>query len=271
MEIQTYNDASQIPEEQLSSLVDAEIECWWSRPFDEYRICNNEECRAIFSIEDVFWSLENFFKKKEEKSVFWCEECGDWTSFVYEKEKFLMKVREYIKEDVVTILLLEKEETVRWFWVVSIKPVKSIIDLEFNTRPWSYNKYLLLKMIWKYFSSQKNCADKKIICFHHIFVWIDLRGQWYWNKISEKQIDILKKNEWTPIILETIKNSQGYYFAINMGFKALMEDKYWYVIMFLEEDNASYEEVISNIIKNKASNKWNNQTTNKINNRKFYK
>jgi hypothetical protein len=62
MKIEVYKNTSTILEKLLPSLIDAQIECWGSKPFDEYKICENEECRALFSIEDIHGSIKKFNK-----------------------------------------------------------------------------------------------------------------------------------------------------------------------------------------------------------------
>jgi hypothetical protein len=99
MKVETYKRGIDIPEKYLPSLVDSEIECWGARPFDEYKICKNPQCKAIFAIEDIYETIENYRKRiNEEKSEnFKCTCCSYETKNFYEKNDFLEIVKEYVK------------------------------------------------------------------------------------------------------------------------------------------------------------------------------
>jgi len=57
MKIKIYKNASEVEEKYLPDLADRQAECWWAKPFEEYKICKNNNCKALFSIEEVLWNL----------------------------------------------------------------------------------------------------------------------------------------------------------------------------------------------------------------------
>lgn len=253
MRLESYKEAKKMPEKYLPSLVDAEIECWWSRPFNEYRICDNDSCKAIYSIEDVYWNLSNFWNKNNHNNDFNCKECNETTTYVYEKEKFLNEISEYIKGDVSAILLLSNNDIVRGFWIVSRKTISSLIAVDFNTRPWSYDKTNLLNdlsinIFWK-----NNASDESVINFNHLFIWEELRKDKYGGIIMQRMLKLIKFYNDVPSVIETKKNSNVYNFMTRMWYQVLTSDKYWYVIMYLSKDKCTFKDIIRNLNKNKSN------------------
>ena len=254
MKLESFREAKNMPEKYLPSLVDAEIECWWSRPFSEFRICKSDICKATYSIEDVYWSIKEYQKMREQwKNIeqFDCQECNSETWYVYEKGKFTEVIRDYIKWTVSSILLLWNNDIVRGFWIVTKKSIKDLLELELNTRPWSYNKEdlltnLSLSIYWK-----NNAWDESVIYFNHLFIWEELRQEKYWWLLMQKLIKFVKYYNDIPTIIETKIHSNVYYFMKRMWLKDSFVDKYWYVVMYLCNDNCSYRDILKNLMNTK--------------------
>lgn len=238
MRLESYPEAKKMPEKYLPSLVDAEIECWWSEPFSEYRICKNDWCKAIFSIEDVYWSVEEFQKRRELwvlDDTFCCEECWDETEYVYEKGEFISLTQEYVKKDVGCVIWTSDNNKVNWFWIISTTTVDSLLNLELNTRIWSYDKKELLKNISESIFWINDAWDEELLCLLHVYISPNWREK---NLCFEllKSMFLLKENEVKkPIIMETRYDSRLYPISRLLWFKDLMSDKYGYVVQYLEQ------------------------------------
>lgn len=237
MRLETYPEAKKMPEKYLSSFVDAEIECWWSEPFSEFRICKNNLCKAVFSIEDVYWNIEEFQKRRELwilDNNFCCEECWDETEYIYEKEEFIELSKEYVKNDVSIILGLSNKKEVNWFWVISSTNVDSLLNVELNTRIWSYNKKLLLKNISESIFWIDDASEEKLLCLLHVYLAP------YWREKNLcfellKSMFLMKESEINkPIIMETRYDSRLYPISRLLGFQDLISDKYGYVVQYLD-------------------------------------
>lgn len=223
MEIKTYKKASEIEEKYLSSLVDSEIECWWSRPFDEYKICSNSECRALYSIEDIYENIKNYRNRLDDilSHNHKCEICDYETEFVYEKEKFLEMIKEYVKWEVSLVLLIDNEK-VEWFWVLSKDSLENIMNFEFATRPNSYDtKYIYEKLD----------SNLEFNLIHQIFISEKYRWFWYFKLLFNQLLNFCNLN--SPIILETMYNSKFYSIIKSLDWINILSDRYWYVVMYL--------------------------------------
>ncbi len=251
MNIAVYEDASTLPEEYFPSLADAQIECWWSRPFDEYKICQDEKCRALYSIEDVFWSIENFNLKKDKNTDFKCEDCWQKTDFIYDKELFIENIREYIKWEVSVVLLLNNSK-VEGFWVTIIKTLKELLDLELWNRPKSYKEHFLITSdLWKK-------LNEKFSCINHIYVSKEYRWKWYWKKLLFEIFNFLQMQQ-NQIVTETRYDSDFYSICKSIWFEWEINDKYWYILMFLKKNwyinqdniNSIFNDISTNFLKYK--------------------
>jgi len=234
MEIKTYEDASEIPEEYLSGLVDAQIECWWQRPFDEHMICKNPKCWAMHSIEEVYWSLEGYRDRVNDVLTFECTECNSWVEQFYKKDEYLEVMREYFKWEVSVLLLFENDE-VEGFWIISKTNITKLIETEFNTRPWSYDKEELKSKLSEIAFWQNNLNEKELVCLHHVFVSSLVRK---WNMFFELLSELLNINKSyssLPIIWETLYASRFYPITRTMWFQDYILDSYWYVIQTMWE------------------------------------
>ena len=233
MNIEVYKDASTMSEERFLSLVDTQIECWWVRPFDEYLICKDYKCRALFSIEDVHWNIDNFRKEKWKKNDFECEECWNETEEIYEKEKFLKLLKEYFKWEVSCVLSMY-DWKMEGFWLLTKTTVSSIIDYELATRQWSYNKEELLKQISKKIYWIDDALNEIIIMWNNLFIWSKYRKQNNSFKLLKKLFNLNKNYSWIPLILETRYDTKFYPLWKNTWFKNLLNDKYWYIVQYLK-------------------------------------
>ena len=250
MKLELFKEAKNIPEKYLPSLVDAEIECWWSEPFSEFRICKNNSCKAVFSIEDVYWCVEEYQKVRDRWELnndFCCEECWDDTEYVYEKDEFLGVVKEYIQWTVSSILLLNNVDSIRWFWIIAKKQLFDLINIELNTRPWSYDKLLLLNSLSKNIFWENSAWNNEIIYFNHLFVWEELRNDRFWWLIMQKMFKFVKYYKDIPSIIETLKWSNVYNYMKRFWFKDSIEDKYWYVVMYLDKNNCSFRNMLNSL------------------------
>ncbi len=270
MEIVTYKKASEIEEKYLSSLVDAEIECWGSRPFDEYKICSNPECRAIYSIEDIYETIDDYRNRVDEKLSldFKCSICELDTELIYEKTEFLEVLKEYIKWEVSWVLLIDDNEKVEWFGVLSKTSLSWAINYEFATRPGSYDKEDLLKLLSKELFWTKDAGNEQIALLHQIYVSKNLRK---WNISFEMLNKLISLNleYWNiPVIWETRFEGDFYPISRTMGFNDIESDKYWYVVQFLESysllawflfknDSFTSKDIFINILKHKREIKKN--------------
>jgi len=230
MKIIWYKKASDIPEKYFSSLIDREIECWWLKPFSEFMIC--DICKRIYSIEDIYWNIENYNKniKSDQNKI--CE-CWWKTKLLYPKEKFIKLLQDYIKWEVSSVLLLE-EDVVEWFWFLSKSTLSNLLENEFNTRPDSYDKeVILLKLSNLLWSS--DIENEKIICMNHIYLPKKHRKNNNAYKISENIFLNNKEHSWIPVLLETRYDSNFYPIWQSMWFKTITNDKYWYIIQYLSD------------------------------------
>lgn len=258
MKILSYKKASDIEEKYLSSLVDSEIECWWQKPFDEYKICTNPECKAVFAIEDVYKNLQNYRNRVDNtiSENFKCLDCDYKTEFIYEKNEFLEIIKEYIKWEVSRVLLIDESEKVEWFWVLSKDSLENIINYEFATRPNSYDKNKLLKKLSQKLFWFKYSWNEKVALLHQIYVRNIYRWMWFWKEILKN----ILKNKWEekiPVILETRYDSEFFSMTKSMWFNDLINDKYWYVVQYISWNNNSFQfSKISNLFQSISDKFW---------------
>lgn len=229
MDILSYKQAKDIPEHLLVSLAKSEVECWWSEPFSEYKIC--EECSAIFSIEEVHWSVKKFRNSETNWDIFECLECSWNTKYMYKINDFFDMIKEYIKWDVSAVLLVTPEKTVEWFAVLTKTTINWIVENEFNTRPNSYNKQELISLL---LNEYPFIGWQEVICLHQIYI----NKYFRWNN---RAFNVLKKiltiNELyynLPILLETRYDSRFYPITRYLWSQNLIDDKYWYVVQIIK-------------------------------------
>ena len=232
MEIKTYEKASNIEEKYLSSLVDGEIECWWSRPFDEYKICSNRECRALYSIEDIYENIKNYRNRLDDilSQNHKCEICDSETEFIYEKNNFLKQIKEYVKWEVSRVLLIDDFDNVEWFWVLSKDSLENIIYKIFDSRVWSWDKEKIIWLISNRIFWNDDSRNEKFICSHQIYISPFARE---WNiaiDLLRTLFSLNKSFKWYPIIWETRFDSKFYPITQIMWYQDLTYDKYWTVL-----------------------------------------
>lgn len=231
MEILSYKNASDIPEEFLPSLVESEIECWWSEPFSEYMICEN--CKWIYSIEDVYWSIKNYKIRKKNKQF----ECKCWCEiiFMYQKDKYLDLLTQYFKWKVSAVLLVDNIQ-VKGFWVLTKSNLADIIYNHIDYRPNSYNKEKVIQLISQKIFWIDDAKKKDFIYSNHIYVAPSHR---LWNISFEllKTISNLNNEEYKnlPVIWETKYKSKFYPISRIMWYTDIMPDKYWNVLQSINK------------------------------------
>ena len=280
MQIKAFKYAQDIPESYLPSLIDAQIECWGAAPFDEYKICTNPDCWAIYSIQDVHESIDKY--KKADWDVFCCTECEQHapTQLMYTKEQFLETVREYISQEVSAVLLLNNEKQVEWFWVTTRTTVGDLVEQEFSTRPMSYAKDELIKNIsWKLFAS-RDASKEEIILFHQVYVSELIRK---WNismEILRKLFSLNKEHAHIPVIWETRYDSRFYPISRSIWFKDIQSDAHGYVVQWIW----TYQQILDYFFHERNNNKesvatlrkyrkhalWVLNEQSKLTSRKFY-
>lgn len=250
MEIKSYPDASLILEKDLKSYVKSSIECWWSDPFAELMMCIDEKCWSIYSIQDVYWSVEDYRNRKEDKE-FKCE-CGCDTELMYKPEEFIELVKEYVKGEVSVVLLMVDDE-VEGFWVLSKWKLRDVMYSSLNWRPDSWNieesiSALSEKLFWIV-----DWWNKEVVCSHQIYVSPKFREGNITLDILKKLFSINPSFEWLPIVWETRFNSKFYPITRAKWYKDLVHDKYGSVLQYAEnfsEINNFYQNVSS------FSDKW---------------
>ncbi len=238
MKIIGYKKASNMPEKYYSSLIDKEIECWWTEPFCEYLICN--ECMWIYSIQEIHWNIDNYRKSQNINNI----KCECWwiTHLMYPKNEFLNLLKEYIKWQVSSVLLLDNDK-VEWFWFLSKTTIWELIENEFNTRPNSYDKEEILKKIFHLLWTGKVSSmiiydeldNNKIICMNHIYLPKELRKENNAYKISKNIFLNNTEYSWIPVVLETRYDSNFYPIWQSMWFETILSDKYGYIIQYLSD------------------------------------
>lgn len=231
MNILEYKEAKYIPENLLQSLMKSEIECWWSEPFSEYKICS--DCKAIFSIEEVHGSVENFRNGENCWDNFQCLECNWKTKYVYKTDDYFEHIKNYIKWDVLAILLVTPEKNVEWFGILSKSNLHSIIYDEIDSRPDSYDKNKAIQIISENIFSLYNTQNQEIVYSNQVYVSPSYRS---WNTSFEvlKKLFTLNSEEFTglPLVWETRYKSKFYPISRLMWYKDLMVDKYWNVLQY---------------------------------------
>lgn len=250
MRLESYKEAKNIPEKYLSSYIDAEIECWWCKPFDEYRICNNWSCWAMFSIENVYWSVWNYKQLSESEklnTIFCCTECWTDTKLFYEKSHFTEVLLNYFKDNVSLVLLLDNE-LVEWFWLISQKSIYWVVNSEFSTRPWSYDNNFIQKRIISELSTTDLSVNllSDIVCLNHVFVSSEYRN---WNISFEllKQLILLwEEYNDLPVVWEARYDNKFYPISRTIWFKNLEDDKHWYIIQLINKYKYLLDFVSSN-------------------------
>ncbi len=240
MEIVWYKDANEMPRELMSSFINRQIECWWSEPFDEYLICR--DCWMLNSIQKVHWSVENFRTKTIDEIDYKCE-CWGKTRLFYPKDEFVQIAEEYFKGQVSLILLLEWEN-VEWFWIISRATLQDLFELEFNTRPNSYDKNKAIKQISNHIFWVDDAREELLVCLHHIFVSESKRE---WNVLYEmlKKLFLLNPEyRDLPVIWETKYESKFYSISRTIWFENILNADHWYVMQSI----SSYSKIIDFLI-----------------------
>lgn len=226
LEIKSYEKADDIPLKYLSSLVDSEIECWWSKPFDEFKICNS--CNAVYSIEDIYWDIVSYRSCKDKNKNFICK-CWNETKLIYPKNEFITTLIDYIKWNVIATLLIDKWN-VEWFWILRKTNLNDIIYNKLDYRPDSYNKEIIFDNLFQKYKND-DIFKKDFIYSDQIYTAPHLR-KWdiSFNLIKEPFI-INEKINWNlPIIWETKYDSKFYPISRTMWYDDIISDKYGNVL-----------------------------------------
>lgn len=247
MRIVGYKNSSDIEEKYITSLFARQVECWWSEPFGEYKRCTNKKCWGIFSIEKVCWNIANI-RLWNIWNDFCCTECGSQTDFIYSNPEFLEMIKDYIKWQVSSVLLIDETDNVEGFWVVKKTKLWWLLDLEFATRPNSYDRDEVLEKISLSLFGEKDASDEDVICLHQIFVSELFR---WWNTSFDilKKLFLLNYEYWDiPILLETRFDSTFYPISRSMWVNDISSDKYWYVIQWF----SNYEKIVDFFIRNNS-------------------
>lgn len=244
MEILTFKEAKSIPERYLPSLVDAEIECWWSEPFCEFLKCMKKGCWKLYSIQDVYWNLKSYRERKEDKKHV-CE-CWWHTEMVYPHEGFLELAREYIKWKVSAVLGINENDEVRAFWIVSVNSLENIINFELATRPNSYDKKKLIKELSLILFWREDASEEEVSILHQIFVGEEERKGNTAFDILKQLIELNPEYSSLPVIGETRFDWDFYPILRAIWCTNTYRDRYWYVTQYLSNYSNLLEFVRNN-------------------------
>jgi len=277
LEIKNYKKAYDIPKKYLSSLVQSEIECWWAEPFSEYAIC--DECRWVYSIEDIYNSID-YYRKKIVEKIFICK-CGCETSLLYPQNKYLDLLVEYIKWEVIASLLINNDK-VEGFWVLTITSLNDLINNHIDNRPNSYDNEKVIKLLSQSIAHLDNSKEKSVIYSNQIYVSPFLRKS---NISFEllKNITNLVNNKYRNLTLiwETKYESNFYPISRLLWYKDIVSDKYWNVLQYCDSikqvktffdtyDSFNNKTLLKNMFKYKKEANLILQNNPNFLNRKFY-
>ena len=234
MQLQTYKNASNIEEKYLSDLAQRQAECWWSKPFEEYKICKNDNCRALFSIEEVLWNLMEIRNPQSSEVDFRCTECWDETEEIYEKEKFISLMKEYFLWEISAILITDDQDSVEWFWVISKTTIRWVMELEFNTRPGSYEIEETIKKLWKILYDDENAENEDVICFHQIYLSPLIRNSQL-SYAALKELFEINRQDYSniPTIWEAKYDNKFYPISRSIWFQDFIHDEYGYIMQHI--------------------------------------
>lgn len=235
MKYKYYPDASEIPDNLLRQIFDRQTIAWWEEPFSEYKICTSASCGRIYSIEEVHGSVSNMEQWWDD---FCCTEENCWspTSYMYKTEEFYDVVREYVQSNVSMVLLMNGDDELKGFWVLSQWTIESVTKMEFATRE-SYDtdeviKELSLKLFWT-----SDASDERVICFHQIFIDADTRKDEpnaALNLLRELFFVFSEDFHELPVVWETRFDINFYPISRTLGFSDVMHDEHGYVIQAIQ-------------------------------------
>ncbi len=234
MELKSYKCAREVPDKYLWSFVDSQIECWWSSPFNQFKICTNLHCLRSYSIDEVcgnIYSYRSWYIWKE----FICPNCNSDTSYIYEKWIHLKIIRNYINSYISITLVILNNNKVEWFWVISKISLHEIIQKDLWIMKWGYDPDYLLQLLSEESGKLHSSMSTNFVYFHHIYISPFLKK---WNM----SFDVLKKlfllNEeykGLPVILEMKDQTDIYELFLKIWFKNLLDDKQGNNILYLED------------------------------------
>jgi hypothetical protein len=258
--IQGFPDSWEIPDNLLDSLIDAEIECWWSEPFWEFLICESQECWKLYSIEETLWDIEQLRNFDTSKLCFNCTACHSPTKYVYPKGELFNTYKQYFNDKVSSVLLFaEKKNVVEWFGIMSLTDIEGVVNLEFNTRPWSFDKDKLSTTLTQEISPETLSVQQEVVCFHQLYISPHIRQHdVFWDTVL--RLFSLKSHENTSVTLETRYDSKVYPLMRVLWFRDVFHDQYGYVVQVLEEYGkviefieklSEYDWLVSSLIKYK--------------------
>jgi hypothetical protein len=139
-------------------------------------------------------------------------------------------VKEYVKWEVSRVLLIDDNEKVEGFGVLSKDTLENIIYKIFDSRPWSWDREKAILEISKKIFWNTDSRNKEFICSHQIYISPFARE---WNIAVDLLRELFSLNEsfrWLPIIWETRYDSKFYPVTKLMWYQDILDDKYWTVI-----------------------------------------
>jgi len=190
-------------------------------------------------------------------------------------------MKEYFLWEVSAILITDDQDSVEWFWVISKTTIRWVMELEFNTRPESYETDKTIKKLWKILYEDDNAEDKDVICFHQIYLSPLIRNSEL-SYTALKELFEINKEDYKdiPLVWETRYDNKFYSILRSMGVENLTDDRYWYVIQTLSKyskilqflDTYSwYQDFIWEMIKFKRESRSILTRNPELSGRKFYK
>jgi len=281
MQIELYRSGEIIKKEDIWILADRQAECWWAKPFNEYRICTNTDCKAVFPIEEVLWDILNIRDSGLRKTSFNCTECSSETEEIYEKEYIIQAIKEYFLWEVNLLLIKDKQSSIEWFWVTSKTTIRSLMEVEFNTRIGSYETEEIIKKLGHILYGDENAEDKDVICFHQIYLSPLIRSSEL-SYTALKTLFEMNRNEYKdiPTVWETRYDCKFYPISRSIWFENLEHDKHWYVIQHIPaysdvldflDSHSGYQSFLWDMIKYKKESKKILKENPELVGRRFYK
>ena len=127
------------------------------------------------------------------------------------------------------------EKKVEWFGILSKNTALWLIENEFATRPWSYNKQELLRALLDVFSWDNRLLNKKLICLHQIYISPEFRKTYKVFDMLRDMFLLREQDSHLPVVMETRYDSRFFPITKKIWFNDILSDKYWYVIQYMSK------------------------------------
>jgi len=240
MEVLSFQDATEIPEKYIKSLVLPQIKCWWSEPHWEFKICSNNVCGRLFSIEEIHKWKKIVNIHNECADNFCCDECNSETEYLYDTEEYFAAIQAYICSTVSITLILNENDEVQWFWVNKATNIIDACEQEFVTRPWSYDSGDLAHKISKEIFCDENFTEEEVVVLHHLYIAPKLRKYINATQLLTHLFSLNHENSRKPVLTEVRYDGNFYPLSRSIWFENITDDRYGYVTQYI----SSYSHVL---------------------------